>query len=50
MVGKGLVEAVMATLAAVQGGGAPALPVQEAACRTLQNLSAAHGVEVRIMW
>ena len=39
MVGKGVVEALMATLAAVQGGGAPALPVQEAAFGTLRNLA-----------
>ena len=47
MVGKGVVEAVMATLAAVRSGGAPALPVHEAACKTLKNLSVADGVEVR---
>ena len=41
MLGKGVVEAMMATLAAVQGGGAPALPVQEAACKTLWGLSVA---------
>ena len=48
MVGKGLVEAVMATLAAVQGGGAPALPVQQAACKTLWNLSVAADNQVRV--
>ena len=48
MVGKGVVEAVMATLAAVQGGGAPALPVQQAACVTLQNLAFAAGNKVRM--
>ena len=48
MMGKGLVEALMATLAAVQGGGAPALPVQEDACTTLQNLSAAADNQVRM--
>ena len=48
MVGKGLVEAVMATLAAVQGTGAPALPVQEAACRTLWNLTGAADNKVRM--
>ncbi len=46
MVGKGVVEALMATLAAVQGGGAPALPVQQAACTTLQSLAFADGVQV----
>ncbi len=48
MVGKGVVEALMATLAAVQGGGAPALPVQEAACGTLLNLSCAADNQVRM--
>ena len=48
MVGKGVVKAVMATLAAVQGGGAPALPVQEAACRTLGNLADADDNKVRM--
>jgi hypothetical protein len=48
MVGKGVVEAVMATLAAVQGGGAPALPVQEAACTTLQNLTYVADNKVRM--
>ncbi len=48
MVGKGVVEAVIATLAAVQGGGAPALPVQEAACKTLWNLSAAADNQVQM--
>jgi hypothetical protein len=48
MVGKGVVEAVMATLAAVQGGGAPALSVQEAACVTLQNLSCSGDNQVRM--
>ena len=48
MVGKGVAEAVLATLAAVQGGGAPALPVQEAACRTLQSLSVAADNQVRM--
>ena len=48
MVGKGVVEAVMATLAAVQGGGAPALPVQQAACTTLWNLTVAADNTVRM--
>ena len=47
MVGKGVVEAVMATLAAVQGGGAPALPVQQAACMTLLGLAVAADTKVR---
>jgi hypothetical protein len=47
MVGKGVVDALMATLAAVQGGGAPALEVQEAACKTLSNLSNAADNQVR---
>ncbi len=38
MVGKGVVEALVATLAAVQGEGAPALDVQDAACRSLRVL------------
>ncbi len=41
MVGKGVVEALVATLAAVQGGGAQALDVQESACNALANLSSA---------
>ena len=48
MVGKGVVDALMATLAAVQGEGAPALPVQEAACRTLWNL--ADAADNRVRW
>ncbi len=48
MVGKGVVEAVMATLAALQGGGVPALPVQKAACGTLQNLAVASDNQVRM--
>ena len=48
MVGKGVVEAVMATLAAVQGVGAPALPLQEAACGTLLHLSFAADNRVRM--
>ena len=48
MMGKGLVEALMATLAAVQGGGASALPVQEAACATLWNLSCVDDNQVRM--
>ena len=48
MVGKGVAEAVLATLAAVQGVGAPALPVQEAAVGTLRNLSAAAYNQVRM--
>ena len=48
MVGKKVMEAVMATLAAVQGGGAPALPVQEAACKTLSNLANVSDNRVRM--
>ena len=48
MVGKGVVEAVLATLAAVQGEGAPALPVQQAACTTLSNLAFAADNQVRM--
>jgi hypothetical protein len=48
MVGKGVVEAVIAMLAALQGGGAPALPVQEAACTSLRNLSVAADNRVRM--
>ena len=48
MMGKGLVEALMATLAAVQVGGAPALPVQQAACTTLWNLTVAADNTVRM--
>ena len=48
MVGKGLVEALIATLAAVQGKGAPALRVQEAACKTLSSLAFASDNEVRM--
>ena len=48
MVGKGVVEAMMATLAAVQGGGAQALPVQKLACITLRNLSVAADNKVRM--
>jgi hypothetical protein len=48
MVGKGVVEALIATLAAVQGGGAAALPVQETACGTLWNLAVAADNQVRM--
>ena len=48
MVNKGVVEALMATLAAVQVGGAPALPVQQAACRTLWSLAEAADNQVRM--
>ena len=48
MVGMGVVESVIATLVAVQGMGAPALEVQEAACTTLQNLCAADENQVRM--
>ncbi len=48
MVGKGVVEAVMATLAAVQSGGAPALGVKQAACRTLCNLAIAADNKVQM--
>ncbi len=48
MVGKGVVEAVMATLVAVQGWGAQALPVQETACGALWNFAVAADNRVRI--
>ena len=48
MLGKGVVETLMATLAAVHEGGAPALPVQEAACMTLESLSCAADNLVRM--
>ncbi len=48
MLGKGVVEALMATLAALQGGGARALSVQEAACRTLLGLAVAADNKVRM--
>ena len=47
MVGKGVVDVMLATLAAVQGGGAQALPVQHAACNTLRNLARAADNKVR---
>ena len=47
MVGKGVVEALVAMLAAVQDGGAQALPVQQAACGTLRSLSIADDNQVR---
>jgi hypothetical protein len=47
MVGKGVVEVLVATLSAVQGGGAPALPVQLAACWTLKRLWNAADNQVR---
>lgn len=40
MLGKGVVEASLITMAAVQSGGTEALEVQIAACSTLCNLSA----------
>ena len=48
MVGKGVVEALVATLAAVQNGSAPALDVQEAVCTTLQNLAGVNDNQVRL--
>jgi hypothetical protein len=48
MVGKGVVEALKASLAAVQGGGTPALPVQDAACKTLESLAYAASNRVRM--
>ena len=48
MVGKGMVEALVASLAAVQGAGASALPVQEAACTTLWMLAKASDNQVRL--
>ena len=47
MVGPGVVESMRRVLGAVQGGGAEALAVQEAACGTLQNLSVAADNKVR---
>jgi hypothetical protein len=47
MVSKGVVEALVATLAAVQGEGAPALPVQNAACAIFKNLADAADNRVR---
>ena len=47
MVGKGVVESMMRVLGAVQGGGAEALAVQKAACRTLTHLSVAADNRVR---
>ena len=48
MVGKGVVESVLRVLDAVRGGGAEALPVQQAACETLNNLSDL--VDNRVRW
>ena len=47
MVDKGVVESMLRVLVAVQGEGAEALTVQEAACSTFLYLSAAHGNKVR---
>ena len=49
MVGKGVVESMMRVLGAVQGGGAEALAVQEAACSTLQILACAADNKVRVL-
>jgi hypothetical protein len=48
MVGQGVVEALVATLDVVQREGVHALPVQEAACKTLWNL--AEAAENRVRW
>ncbi len=48
MVGKGVVEAILATLSAVQGADAQALSVHVAACETLASLSAAADNKVRL--
>ena len=48
MVGEGVVEALVTTLAAVQGEGAKALGVQEAACKTLRNLARVAENRVRL--
>ncbi len=48
MMSGGVVDALLATLVAVQGAGAHALPVQEAACWTLQNL--ARAVDNQVVW
>ncbi len=48
MVGEGVVDALVATLAAVRGGGARALPVQEHACAALRNLALAADNQVRL--
>ena len=47
MVGKGVVEVLMAMLTAVQIGDTPALPLQEAACTTLASLADAADIRVR---
>jgi hypothetical protein len=48
MLGKGVVEALIATLAALKDEGGSALPVQGAACRTLWRLSYAAEIKVRM--
>jgi hypothetical protein len=48
MVGQGVVEALLATLAAVQDGGAKMLDIQEAVCTTLQNLAGVTDNQVRL--
>ena len=48
MVGNGVVEALMATLDVVQGEGVHALPVQEAACKTLRYLARVAENRVRL--
>jgi hypothetical protein len=41
MMGKGVVEVLVATLAAVQGEGAPALQVRLLACASLRSMARA---------
>ncbi len=48
MLGKGVVGAMLAILASVQGLGAQALSVQDAACGTLQSLAMVDDHQVRV--
>ncbi len=48
MVHKGVVDSLLITLAAVQGGGDDTLPVQEAVCKTFSNLSNAADNQVHL--
>ena len=47
MMGNGVVEALVATLTAVQGGGARALEVQRIACDALQKFAVSADNRVR---